>query len=157
MCVCMWNAQVCDRGRGYHMYLDLINYSACINLHLSVCLPTYVLGQWWAAGCQQKRLSFDLCELWGEKYEWAKRRGIRGEKKESTLWVSQQDITLLLSRWWIPPMQQQHNYIHPFLPCQQEHWSLTVLGQAAEIMQEVEPRRWPPANFEVKHINKIHQ
>lgn len=108
-----------------------------------VCLPTCMLRQWWAAGCQRKR---SVCDLSCEKRNMSKRRGeakvgeLRGKEGERTPWVSQQDITLLLRRWWIPPTQRPHNYIHPFLPCQQQHWSLTVFGQAAEIMQDGEPR-----------------
>lgn len=38
--------------------MDIVNDSACINLY--VCLPTCMLGQWWAAGCQRKRPGSDL-------------------------------------------------------------------------------------------------
>lgn len=90
-------------------------------------------------------LSAEACGLgfkqWGEKCE-----GVTGEERKDTPWVSQQRINLLLHRWWIPPMQQPHNYIHPFLPCQQEHWSLNAPGQAAENMQGGEFRWWLPDN-----------
>lgn len=147
--VCMW----CVRDTWACMYgiksrLKIVPYA---QTYTFTCVCEYVTA--WTV--MSSWLSEKTGRLWfklrKEKYEREKtrakdRKKLEGRREgESTPWVTQQDITLLLHRWWIPPMQWPYNYIHPFLPCQQEHWSQAILGQAAEIMWRCAQR--PHTNF----------